>query len=156
MTFKGGIWIGTITLFIIGVVVLVCLLCYVAIADKKDAKRTETIAEWLESAEHHTCASMSGTGVVTEIKRAFTEIQQVLDIWNELYGENQELLSDQKDVERLFKLAVNNIDASCHQFRQGECSKDEFLKELDHQILLLNELLRNLAKLANLRKLGYV
>ncbi len=147
---------GSITIIAVSLAVLMLLFFLVAIADKKDAKRTETIAEWLESAEHHTCASMSGTGVVTEVKRAFTEIQQVLDIWNELYGENQELLSDQKDVERLFKLAVNNIDASCRQFRQGECSKDEFLKELDHQVNLLNELLRNLAKLANLRKLGYV
>ncbi len=146
---------GTITLVIIGVVVLVCLLCYVVIADKRDVTATVIITEWLDDAKRKTCANMSGTGVVTEVEKTFTEVQKVLDIWDELYGDNQEYLHDQTGVERLFKLAVNNINSSCHQFRQGKCSKDELLKELDHQVNLLNELLRNLANLANLRAIGY-
>jgi len=125
------------------------------IGDENDKKQTATttnnIPEWLESYRLNICSSLSHTGVVTEVDQTFQKIQKLLEIWDDLYGDNPDLMSDQKDIRNLFEVTIKSIEYSCLEFKKGRIEKTELIKELDGQIARLNNLLHSLASLAKAR-----
>ena len=129
---------------------LLTIVFVIAIIGDKHDNSNETITtapEWLENYRIKICCSLSNSGAVTEVNQAFQEIQKLLDIWDDLYGDNPELMSEQKDVRSLFEITVRNVEYFCSEFKKGRITKNELLEELDEQIARLNDLLRSLASL---------
>lgn len=146
-------------LLLIGAMVVLLLAFVIAIfGDRKDQQtlNVQSTAEWIDSSRISTCSAMSGTGVVTEVEQAFREIQKLLGIWDDLYGKNPELQSEQKDVQSLFKVVIMNIQRICSDFKKDRLNKAEFSAELDGQIAQLNDLLRCLASAARFRGTSFV
>ena len=146
-------------LLLIGAMIVLLLAFVIAISgDKKDQQtlNVQSTAEWIDSSRISTCSAMSGTGVVTEVEQAFREIQKLLGIWDDLYGKNPELQSEQKDVQSLFEIVIRDIQRICSDFKKSRLTKAEFSAELDGQIAQLNDLLRCLASAARSRGASFV
>ena len=146
-------------LLLIGAMIVLLLAFVIAISgDKKDQQtlNVQSTAEWIDSSRISTCSAMSGTGVVTEVEQAFREIQKLLGIWDDLYGKNPELQSEQKDVQSLFEIVIRDIQRICSDFKKSRLTKAEFSAELDGQIAQLNDLLRCLASAARSRSASFV
>lgn len=139
-------------------VLLLSVFVVTAIGDKHDAAETtiSTTPEWLENYRLNICCSMSKTGAVTEVNKTFQEIQKLLDIWDDLYGENPNLISERKEVRSLFEITIKNIEHFCSEFKKERITKKELVKELDGQIARLNDLLRSLASISKLRGASFV
>lgn len=146
----------TIVIALCGVSVLALLFSFVLVADRRDTMAETSKRDWLDKAKNRICSNLSETGVVTDVVKIFEKIEGLLDNWDELYQEKQNVLTDQNDVEQLFGITIKNIEYHCSQFKEGKCSKGELLSELDRQVLILDQLLSKLASTANIRSVSYV
>lgn len=140
----------SVMLLCCSIMLLTIVFIFVAVGDKRDTKKIASISttpEWLENYRLNICCSLSHTGAVTEVDQTFQEIQKLLDIWNDLHGNNPELNSEREEVRRLFEITVQSVEHLCSEFKKGKIQKSELIEELDGQVAHLNDLLRSLANL---------
>lgn len=102
---------------------------------------------WLEEIEARIMATLSQTKrveVMPIVKARFSKIERLLLEWHKM----PELVNNYGDTERVFKVAVLNIERSCKEFADDECSFDELRKRLDKQVDGLKTIIKCLSDLA--------
>lgn len=156
-------------LFLIGVVMMLILISIVIKPslrlkhdiDKLDQAYDEIDVQdffekdWLNKSEYESLNMIKSSHPesLERVEKAFKEFHALLSKWDRLFDEHKEALAHE-DATKLFRVKMQEIKRICGEYASDRFTKNRFETELDYQIDSLTELLRTLARVAQLRDLA--